>query len=101
MNGSNHQEYLKSFDENKVQEFMEGLPFSLTNAQRRVVDEILTDLKTPYRMNRLLQGDVGSGKTVVASIGLIRKCFGGLSGSINGAYRDSRRTAHCITKVIA
>jgi ATP-dependent DNA helicase RecG len=45
-----------------------ALPFALTNAQRRVGDEIATDLQQPVPMNRLLQGDVGSGKTVVAAL---------------------------------
>ncbi len=45
-----------------------ALPFGLTNAQRRVGDEIATDLQLPVPMNRLLQGDVGSGKTVVAAL---------------------------------
>ncbi len=45
-----------------------ALPFALTNAQRRVGDEIATDLQVPVPMNRLLQGDVGSGKTVVAAL---------------------------------
>lgn len=54
----------------ELQEFIDALPFPLTGAQRRVVDEILKDMTSPYRMNRLLQGDVGSGKTVVAAIGL-------------------------------
>jgi ATP-dependent DNA helicase RecG len=46
--------------------FLAGLPFALTSAQRRTIDEIATDLAAPKPMNRLLQGDVGSGKTVVA-----------------------------------
>ena len=54
----------------ELQEFTDALPFPLTGAQSRVVDEIMKDMKSPYRMNRLLQGDVGSGKTVVAAIGL-------------------------------
>ena len=45
-----------------------GLPFSLTSAQRRVVEEIATDLQRETPMHRLLQGDVGSGKTVVAAL---------------------------------
>ena len=52
---------------NNIQEFTQQLPFSLTNAQKRVIDEIAADLNTPYKMDRLLQGDVGSGKTAVAA----------------------------------
>ncbi|MCM3759409.1 ATP-dependent DNA helicase RecG [Alkalihalobacillus oceani] len=52
----------------KVKSFIRQLPFPLTNAQQKAVDEVLADLSSPYRMNRLLQGDVGSGKTVVAAI---------------------------------
>lgn len=52
----------------KVKSFIRQLPFPLTNAQQKAVDEVLADLASPYRMNRLLQGDVGSGKTVVAAI---------------------------------
>lgn len=47
------------------------LPFQLTGAQERVVAEILADLSSPFPMNRLLQGDVGSGKTVVALYGML------------------------------
>ncbi len=43
------------------------MPFTLTGAQNRAVDDILADISSPYRMNRLLQGDVGSGKTAVAA----------------------------------
>ncbi|HDR7380993.1 TPA: ATP-dependent DNA helicase RecG [Bacillus toyonensis] len=60
----------KEIPSTELQEFIDALPFPLTGAQRRVVDEILKDMTSPYRMNRLLQGDVGSGKTVVAAIGL-------------------------------
>jgi ATP-dependent DNA helicase RecG len=48
--------------------FLQALPFKLTNAQQRVVEEIRTDLREDYPMQRLLQGDVGSGKTVVAAL---------------------------------
>ncbi len=48
--------------------FLAALPFALTTAQQRVLEEIRADLKAPYPMQRLLQGDVGSGKTVVAAL---------------------------------
>ena len=51
-----------------VKQFIERLPFELTDAQKNSVNEIFRDLKAPIRMHRLLQGDVGSGKTVVAAI---------------------------------
>ncbi|MEY2528257.1 MAG: ATP-dependent helicase RecG [Verrucomicrobiota bacterium] len=49
-----------------VEKFLRGLPFDLTAAQERVIEELRRDLAAPFPMNRLLQGDVGSGKTVVA-----------------------------------
>lgn len=51
----------------KVSELIDSLPYSLTDAQRRVVGEIMADLQQERAMNRLVQGDVGSGKTVVAA----------------------------------
>lgn len=56
------------FSSDAITRFIESLPFSLTNAQMRVTYEILNDLKSDGQMNRLVQGDVGSGKTVVAAI---------------------------------
>ncbi|MDI9229942.1 ATP-dependent DNA helicase RecG [Staphylococcus caprae] len=56
------------YDISKVKEFIDRLPFELTDAQKTSVNEIFRDLKAPIRMHRLLQGDVGSGKTVVAAI---------------------------------
>jgi ATP-dependent DNA helicase RecG len=49
-----------------LDKFLEALPFALTKAQSKVIAEIRRDLAAPHQMNRLLQGDVGSGKTVVA-----------------------------------
>lgn len=51
--------------------FIDNLPFSLTKAQQKVINEILSDMQKPTPMNRLLQGDVGSGKTVVATAAML------------------------------
>ncbi|WP_107923103.1 ATP-dependent DNA helicase RecG [Lysinibacillus parviboronicapiens] len=70
------------FDLQKLREFIESLPYELTGAQKRVVNEICKDLKEPHRMNRLLQGDVGSGKTVVAAICLYAAVTAGFQGAL-------------------
>ena len=57
------------------------LPFELTNAQKRVITEIETDMQTPYRMLRLLQGDVGSGKTIVGLMALLNAVEAGFQGA--------------------
>ena len=58
----------RKIDREKIKEFIKALPFELTSDQLIAVDDILTDLESNKRMNRLLQGDVGSGKTIVAFI---------------------------------
>lgn len=58
------------FSDTNVERFKQALSFSLTVAQERVLQEILRDMRSDLAMNRLLQGDVGSGKTVVAVIAL-------------------------------
>ncbi|MBF0710229.1 MULTISPECIES: ATP-dependent DNA helicase RecG [unclassified Gemella] len=60
-------DYSVEFSMDKILEFTSTLPFKLTNSQEKVVREIRDDLSSPYPMYRLLQGDVGSGKTVVAA----------------------------------
>ncbi|MGG0937934.1 ATP-dependent DNA helicase RecG [Brevibacillus centrosporus] len=66
----------------EVRQFISSLPFPLTDAQKRVVKEILDDMRSPHSMNRLLQGDVGSGKTVVAAIALIAAVKAGFQGAL-------------------
>lgn len=56
------------YDVEELKKFTQGLPFDLTDAQKRVTNEICRDMRSSSHMHRLLQGDVGSGKTVVAAI---------------------------------
>ena len=66
--------YIKDIDQEKVNEFIKILPFELTLDQVKVIDDMINNLKSDVMMNRLLQGDVGSGKTIVAFI-LAYACF--------------------------
>lgn len=65
-----------------LDQFYQVLPFQLTGAQKRVVNEILGDLQKNLPMNRLVQGDVGSGKTVVAVIALLAAIQAGYQGAL-------------------
>jgi ATP-dependent DNA helicase RecG len=62
--------------------FRQGLPFPLTSSQRRAIVEIEADLAAPAPMHRLLQGDVGSGKTIVAASALLTAVDGGYQGAL-------------------
>ncbi|MEQ8716256.1 MAG: ATP-dependent DNA helicase RecG [Acidimicrobiales bacterium] len=61
--------------------FLGGLPWDLTGAQQRVIDEVMADLASPVPMHRLLQGDVGAGKTLVAVAALVAAVDGGHQGA--------------------
>lgn len=61
-----------------AERFVDELPYELTAAQNRVIEEITNDLATPYPMLRLIQGDVGSGKTVVAAIACLKAISSGV-----------------------
>lgn len=63
-------------------QFIEALAFDLTGAQKRAMAEIIADLKRPHPMHRLLQGDVGAGKTVVAALTLLAALEGGFQGAL-------------------
>ena len=62
--------YSKNIDKDKINEFINSLSFSLTNDQLKVLDEIYSDLESEKRMNRLIEGDVGSGKTIISMISM-------------------------------
>lgn len=66
----------------ELKAFMDKLPFELTGAQKRVMREIVQDMKSNYAMNRLVQGDVGSGKTVIAAISLFLAVKDGYQGAL-------------------
>ncbi len=69
-------------DQNIRQKFLQTLPFDLTGAQKLSLHQIDSDMSEPFRMLRLLQGDVGSGKTVVAAGMLLNAVSNGLQGAI-------------------
>lgn len=70
------------YHNDELKEFIGGLPFELTDAQKRVVNEICRDMRQPYQMNRLLQGDVGSGKTIVAAIAIYAAITAGYQAAL-------------------
>lgn len=66
----------------KVNQMVESLPYSLTNAQKKVLAEVEQDLSGGLVMNRLIQGDVGSGKTIIAIIALLHTAYNGGQGAL-------------------
>ena len=71
-----------AFDQAKVKQFVANLPFTLTNAQRRAAWQIVQDFESAVPMNRLIQGDVGSGKTVVAALAAYQAAQAGYQTAI-------------------
>ncbi|NMA95632.1 MAG: ATP-dependent DNA helicase RecG, partial [Clostridiales bacterium] len=69
------------WDQGIIESFIADLPFELTRAQARVVDEILLDIRSGKVANRLIQGDVGSGKTILAAIALYASVLSGYQGA--------------------
>lgn len=82
-NSHNHSALaLKIKEKGLVKKFIDTLPFELTGGQKKAVNEILNDLNSDIPMARLLQGDVGSGKTVVATIMLLAGVENGYQGAL-------------------
>jgi ATP-dependent DNA helicase RecG len=71
-----------NFDPVAVERFITSLPYPLTGAQKRALDQIIGDLQSPVPMNRLLQGDVGSGKTVVAAAAMMATVASGAQAAL-------------------
>ena len=69
-NSINNIGHSRNIDKDKINKFISSLPFTLTEDQNKVLNEIFSDLESPKRMNRLVQGDVGSGKTIVAFLSM-------------------------------
>lgn len=70
------------YDESLLKKLEDKLPYELTSDQRKVINDILKDLKTSYSMNRLLQGEVGSGKTIVAIMAILAVVSGGYQAAL-------------------
>lgn len=72
----------RKVDRGKIDDFINKLPYKLTNDQLKAIDEIIDDLNSPNRMNRLLQGDVGSGKTIVSFIAMLANHYSGYQSAL-------------------
>lgn len=72
----------KKIDQHGVEKFLQSLPFQLTSDQHKTVQEALNDLSTTKRMNRLILGDVGSGKTIVATTIMYANCLSGFQSAL-------------------
>lgn len=79
-NASDGKFNIKSFDEDKVNNFISSLPFNLTDGQMQAVDDIKGEFLSKKKMNRLILGDVGSGKTIVSFIALYMNMLAGYQG---------------------
>jgi len=85
-----------------LQRFLDSLPFTLTGAQHFVLQEILEDIQRPAPMNRLLQGDVGSGKTVVALAAMLQAVAAGCQAVLMAPTEIlAEQHAHTVSQLLA
>lgn len=82
MRKENHKAPAINYDQKFINKLIGSLPYELTPDQNKAIEDILNDLKSPYAMNRLLQGEVGSGKTVVALITILAAVSGGYQAAL-------------------
>jgi len=88
--------------EQEIQSFIASLPFELTGAQQRAIESLMADLQRPTPMNRLLQGDVGSGKTVVAVAAMLATVRNGLQAAMMAPTSILAEQHHrTLTKMLA
>ena len=69
-------------DDGRTGSLIEKLPFKLTGAQNKVIEEVFSDMESEKKMNRLVQGDVGSGKTIIAFISMIKASLAGFQSAL-------------------
>ena len=72
----------RNIDKEKIEKFIKALPFTLTEDQTKSLQDIYNDLTSDKRMNRLLQGDVGSGKTIIAIISMYMNYLSGYQSTL-------------------
>ena len=82
MNKKKNNGLCRTIDKNKLKDFIKSIPFKLTGDQNNALNEIITDLEANHRMNRLLQGDVGSGKTIVAFTAMYANYLSGYQSAL-------------------
>lgn len=78
----NESSFAVKVDQRMIKQFVKTFDFPLTDSQQKAIKEIINDMRNTYPMNRLLEGDVGSGKTVIAIIALYLSFFGGFQGAL-------------------